>query len=184
MNLRRFLQLSGVLCLATLLCSSYLILPIIASSLKNLKNGVESRGFPAGLLLGGVRTIKHHIAETFEKLGHRPNDTILHSVFPEAAELISQKVLKMERCYLSSVKGGVKLDIFTEPLAVIVYRYLVSTSVDDHFASRSKILLFGFWFLESLLHDRGGLWQRVARSPEAASGEPGGQHQGRGSPCD
>ena len=125
MNLRRFLQLSGVLCLATLLCSSYLILPIIASSLKNLKNGVES-SFPAGLLLGGVRTIKHHIAETFEKLGHRPNDTILHSVFPEAAELISQKVLKMERCYLSSVKGGVKLDIFTEPLAVIVYRYLVS----------------------------------------------------------
>ncbi|KAH9388205.1 hypothetical protein TYRP_009415 [Tyrophagus putrescentiae] len=107
MNLRRFLQLSGVLCLATLLCSSYLILPIIASSLKNLKNG------------------------TFEKIGHRPNDTILHSVFPEAAELISQKVLKMERCYLSSVKGGVKLDIFTEPLAVIVYRYLKAYSMTE-----------------------------------------------------
>lgn len=72
-----------------------------------------------------VRLIKGHIADVFHKIGHQPNATILHSIFPHAAEMLSKKVLKMEKCYLSSVKGGVYLDIFKEPMALVVYKYLV-----------------------------------------------------------
>ena len=84
-------------------------------------------------VLGGLENRLHSrlhkahelVQQIFAKIGHDPNSTVLEKFFPQAIELLKNRVHKLAKCYDASV-GKEKLDIFKRPLGTIVLSYIVS----------------------------------------------------------
>ena len=67
------------------------------------------------------------------QIGHDPNSTILASKYPEIANLLQKKALKLEQCYNATV-GGKRSSIFEVSLKNVVFNYMVN------------VFCLSFWF--------------------------------------